>query len=85
MQAGGATFTGYNPVNGCALEPSYLSASAEDVDHAVAATTSAFDSLANTSDGERAAFLRAIADGLDAAAPELIARQILRRRCQYLG
>jgi NADP-dependent aldehyde dehydrogenase len=73
-QAGGAAFTGYNPVDGRALELSYLSASTTDVDKAVAAATSAIDIFANTSGVERAALLRAIADGLDAAAPELIAR-----------
>ena len=76
-QAGGAAFTGYNPVDGRALEPSYLSASVTDVDRAVAAATLAFDIFANTSGMERAALLRAIADGLDAAAPELIARASL--------
>jgi NADP-dependent aldehyde dehydrogenase len=73
-QAGGAAFTGYNPMDGCALEPVYLSATGEDVDRATAAATAAFDHFANTSGVERAVFLRAIADGLDAAAPELIAR-----------
>jgi alpha-ketoglutaric semialdehyde dehydrogenase len=72
--AGGAAFTGYNPVDGRALEPSYLSASSEDVDHAVAAAAAAFDIFATSSDKDRAALLRAIADGLDTAAPELIAR-----------
>ena len=73
-QAGGATFTGYNPVDGRGLEPSYLSANATDVDRAVAEAVAAFEVFANTSGVDRAALLRAIADGLDAAAAELIAR-----------
>ena len=72
--AGGAAFSGYSPVDGHALEPTYLSASVEEVDRAVAAAASSFEVFANTSGKDRAALLRAIADCLDAAAPELIAR-----------
>jgi alpha-ketoglutaric semialdehyde dehydrogenase len=73
-QAGGAGFTGFNPMDGLALEPAYVSASTTNVDSAVASASAAFDIFANTSGEDRAAFLSAIADGLDAAAPELIAR-----------
>jgi alpha-ketoglutaric semialdehyde dehydrogenase len=70
----GAKFTGYNPTDGSSLEPAYSSAIKADVDRAVAAAVEAFDVFANTSSLERAAFLHAIADGIDAAKDELIAR-----------
>ena len=72
--SGGAAFHGYKPADGRALEPAYLSASVADVDHAVAAASDAFDIIANTSDIDRALFLRVIADELDASAADLIER-----------
>ena len=72
--SGGAVFHGYNPVDGSTLEPAYTSATLADVNSAVAAATEAFDSFANISGTERALFLRAIADGIDASASELIHR-----------
>jgi alpha-ketoglutaric semialdehyde dehydrogenase len=74
VQSGGTSFTAYNPVDGTAVEPAYFSASSADVDAAVAVATAAFEIFASTPDKERAVLLRTIADGLDAAAPELIAR-----------
>ncbi len=73
-EASGKSFTAYCPADGRALEPAYFSASAADVQLAVSAATAAFDAYANTSGAQRALFLRAIADGIDAAAPELIER-----------
>ena len=72
--SGGASFHGYNPADGRALDPAYTSANIADVNSAVSAATEAFDAFANISGTERALFLRAIADGIDAAAPELIER-----------
>lgn len=72
--SGGAPFHGFNPVHGSALEPAYTSASGADVESAVSAAVAAFDIFANTSGAERALLLRAIADGIDASAAELINR-----------
>lgn len=73
-RVGGDRFTGFNPVNGEALEPAYLSATAEDVERAVLAAQEAAPVLAAASGVERARFLRLVADGIDAAAAQLIER-----------
>ncbi len=73
----GESFRGFNPVDGTALEPTYHSATASDLDRAVAAAYEAAPTLASISAKERAAFLRRIADGLDQAAPALIERAML--------
>ncbi len=72
--SGGASFHGFNPSNGRPLDPAYTSASIADVESAVAAAADAFDSFANIAGSKRAMFLRAIADGIDASAAELIER-----------
>ncbi|HKD86094.1 MAG TPA: aldehyde dehydrogenase (NADP(+)) [Terriglobales bacterium] len=72
--SGDAAFFAFNPLDGKALEPAYHSVSLEDVDHAVRAAQDAAEFLASSSGADRARLLRAIADGLDAAAEELIAR-----------
>ena len=74
---GGACFTGYNPVDGNALEPAYTSASMADVEYAVKAAQKAAEFLAVSSGADRANLLRSIADGLDAAAESLIERAML--------
>ena len=71
---GGESFTGFHPGSGEALEPAYLSATAEDVERAVRAAAEAAPVLAATSGADRAKFLRRIADGIDAAAGQLIER-----------
>ncbi len=76
-EGGGATFSGYNPVDGSVLEPIYTSASVIDIDHAVVAAEEAAEILAVSSGADRAKLLRAIADGLDAAAETLIERAML--------
>ncbi len=73
-QAGGKTFHGFHPVDGRQLDPSYTSATLADLDHAVAFAVSASPFLARSSGKDRAALLRRIADGIDAAADELIER-----------
>jgi len=73
-QAGSNTFHAFNPVDGAPLDPAYTSASPADLDRAVEAATAAAPILARTSGKDRAALLRRIADGVDAAAPELTAR-----------
>jgi len=72
--SGGASFHGYNPADGRALEPAYTSADIADCKSAVSAAAEAFDAFANISGTERALFLRAIANGIDASAAELIER-----------
>lgn len=73
-ESGCAPFRGYRPVDGNALEPEYLSASADDVDRAVAEAAVAAPVLAASSGKERAALLRRLADGLDAASAQLVER-----------
>ena len=68
----GTAFSGYSPQDGRALEPTFYSATIEDVDRAVSAATDAVAVFAATSGQERGRFLRAIADGIDASASELI-------------
>ncbi|WP_446742629.1 aldehyde dehydrogenase (NADP(+)) [Silvibacterium acidisoli] len=72
--SGGASFHGYNPVDGSRLEPAYASASPAEVDSAVAVAEEAAGFLAASSGKDRAKLLRAIADGIDAAAEALIVR-----------
>lgn len=74
IEGAGKTFTGYNPVDGRPIEPVFSSAIASDVDRAIAAANEAFAAFANISGLERAAFLRAIANGIDVAKDDLIAR-----------
>ena len=71
---GGASFHAFNPTDGRALEPVYTSANLADGNNAVTAAANAFDSFANISGTDRAFFLRAIADGIDASAASLIER-----------
>jgi NADP-dependent aldehyde dehydrogenase len=75
--AGGTPFHAFNPTAGQELGPAYSSACMADVDRAVSAAASAAAAFAALSGGERGRLLRAIADGLDAAAPALIERAML--------
>ncbi len=70
----GAAFHAYSPQDGSVLEPTFYSATIEDVDRAVVAATDAFAVFAATSGQERGRLLRAIADGIDASATDLIER-----------
>lgn len=72
--AGLAAFEAVNPQSGDALTPKYFSASVDEVDTAAQLAADAFVSFARTSGKQRAAFLRRIADGLDAAKDTLAAR-----------
>ena len=73
-QPGGQSFRATNPADGSALEPAYASATLEELDHAVNAAVDAAPFLARSSGHDRAALLRRIADGIDAAADSLIER-----------
>jgi NADP-dependent aldehyde dehydrogenase len=70
----GKPFYGFNPTDGSALEPAFLSATEADVEAAVAAAVAAAPEYAALANAERAKFLRTIADLLDANAPALIDR-----------
>ncbi len=68
------SFHAYRPVDGHTMEPPFFSASAAEVDDAIKKAAKAAPALAASSGADRAALLRAIADGLDAAADALIER-----------
>jgi len=70
----GAEFRAINPATGLAIDPPFFSASEEDVDSAVHAAHEAFLVWRKRSARDRARLLRAIADGLDAAITDLVAR-----------
>src|ERR1700678_4476053 len=63
---GGAPFQAVNPATAQLLDPIYSSASPADVDQAVQLAAQAFPIYAATSGKAKGAFLRRIADGLDA-------------------
>jgi NADP-dependent aldehyde dehydrogenase len=67
-------FYGYNPVDGTELGPAFFSATQQQVHQAVAAAAEAARIYSATSGRERASLLRRMADGIDAAAAELIER-----------
>lgn len=69
-----AAFHAINPQNGEQLDPQFFSATAADVDRACRAAADAFAGYSRTSGRERARFLRRIADNLDAASADLVAR-----------
>ncbi|HEX3892740.1 MAG TPA: aldehyde dehydrogenase (NADP(+)) [Terracidiphilus sp.] len=70
----GGCFRAINPATGAKLEPVFCSASTTEVDEAVQLAAEAFETYSQTSGKARAAFLRRIADGLDAHKDELAAR-----------
>src|SRR5579883_3184572 len=70
----GAAFYGVNPVTGEQLEPVYFSASNEEIDKAAALAEAAFSSYSKLTGRERGAFLRNIADGLQAITEDLVQR-----------
>jgi len=70
----GATFHGVNPATGEQLQPIYFSATNEDVDKAATLAEQAFPSYSKLTGRERGAFLRKIADSLQAISEDLIQR-----------
>ncbi len=69
-----AAFHGTNPATGEQLQPAYFSASTEEIDRAATLAEAAFASYSKISGRERGAFLRKIADGLQAIAEEIVQR-----------
>lgn len=73
-QPGGVTFQAMNPATGESLLPLFHSATEAEVDEALRLAQEAAPRLLASSGAERAALLRAIASGLEAAASELVPR-----------
>jgi len=70
----GEVFHAVNPANGDVLEPAFYSASTEELDRAATLAASAAPTFAATSGRQRAALLRAMADGLAENAEPIITR-----------
>ena len=71
------TFQAMNPATGQALDGTFHTASAAEVRRAAELAREAAAVLAGTSPSERAAFLRAVADELESARPDIVARMPL--------
>ncbi len=65
-----------NPATGTPMEPAYAGGHGEHVEQACALAWAAFDSYRETSLAERAAFLEAIADNIEALGDALIERAV---------
>ncbi|MGO9491839.1 MAG: aldehyde dehydrogenase (NADP(+)) [Terracidiphilus sp.] len=70
----GETFYGIDPATGERLEPAYRCATLDDLNQAAELADEAFAVYRKTSGKERAAFLRRIADGIEAIVPEIVER-----------
>jgi len=73
-QEGGPLLHAINPLTGEPLSPAYAAATAAETAHAVELAAAAAPQLAQTNGKQRAHFLRHVADGLQEAMPELVAR-----------
>ncbi|MGE5112884.1 MAG: aldehyde dehydrogenase (NADP(+)) [Acidobacteriaceae bacterium] len=71
-QAGGRTFSAINPATGESLSPAFQVATREDVDTACTLAHNAFPAFSRLTGRERAAFLRTIADRIEAIGPALV-------------
>lgn len=71
---GGLVFKAFNPATGEALDPGFASADRDDVDRAVQLAAEAAPTWARLTGAQRHAFLRHIADSLEAKAADLVAR-----------
>ncbi len=74
---GGATFKAFDPARGAQIEPSFTSATIEDVARAVELAAVAAPAWAKLPGAQRNKFLRTIADNLEAKAADLVARAML--------
>jgi len=70
----GAAFNGFDPTAGARIEPEYRSASIDDVHEAANLASEAFARYSKLSGKEKGRFLRHIAAGMEAIAPELVDR-----------
>lgn len=73
----GSSFEAINPASGDALDGTFHTASIADVNRAASLAAEAAPVLAATSPGVRAAFLRNIAEELEASRPQIVARMPL--------
>lgn len=71
---GGAVFKAVNPASGESLEPGFASATSEDVERATQLAEAAAPVWAKLSGRKRNAFLRKIAENLEAKTADLVAR-----------
>src|SRR5262245_46365409 len=74
VHGSGAEVRGFNPNTGAELEPAYRHGDASHVEAACAAAADAFDEFRNTSSEQRAAFLEAIAENIEAIRDDVVAR-----------
>lgn len=72
----GGTWQAKNPTTGEALETLFHAASSEELDKAVSLAGEAFATYGKSSGKERAEFLRAIADEIDAVEEEIVPRMM---------
>jgi alpha-ketoglutaric semialdehyde dehydrogenase len=70
----GTVFYGINAATGEQLQPAYVSASRKEIDAAARLADEAFAGYSKLSDGERASFLRSIADGIQSISDQLVER-----------
>lgn len=73
-QTGGTTFHAQNPAAGVALEPAFHSASAAEIDTAVALAAAAFPAFSEATGSQRAALLRGIGAEIEALGQPLFDR-----------
>jgi NADP-dependent aldehyde dehydrogenase len=74
---GGVRFQAFDPARAVVVEPSFASATSEDVDRAVRLAAAAAPIWARLPGAGRAGFLRAIADNLEAKSADLVARAMV--------
>jgi alpha-ketoglutaric semialdehyde dehydrogenase len=65
-----------NPTTGQQMQPGFIPATAEEVDRAVQLAADAFKSYSHTTGRERGAFLRKIADKIEAITGEIVERAV---------
>src|SRR6476646_4347902 len=63
-----------DPTTGQSLEPGFFPPTAEEIERAVQLAAQAFPAYRHTSGRQRAAFLRKIAENIEAVAPEIVER-----------
>ncbi|MDI1319830.1 MAG: aldehyde dehydrogenase family protein, partial [bacterium] len=73
---GGAPFKAFDPARNAPIEPTFQSATTEDVDRAVQLAAAAAPAWARLSGPDRGKFLAAIADKLEARSDILVARAL---------
>src|ERR1700744_6088072 len=75
--AEGPSFTAVNPATGAPLEPTFHAASAADLERAASLAKAAIPVYGKLSGKAKGAFLRKIAESIEAAAPAITSRATL--------